>query len=69
MPLGRQVGLDPSNIVLDGTQLPLPKEGAKPPVFGPCLLWPNSWMDKDATWYGGRPRPRRCCVTWGPAPP
>ena len=50
MPLGREVGLDPSNIVLDGTQLPLPKEGAKPTVFGACLLWPNSWMDKDATW-------------------
>jgi len=22
------------------------------------LLWPNSWMDQDATRYGGRPRPR-----------
>jgi len=20
-------------------------------------LWPNGWMDWDATWYGGRPRP------------
>jgi len=24
----------------------------------PCLLWPNGWMDEDATWYGSRPRPR-----------
>jgi len=24
-----------------GTQLSLPK-GAEPPIFGPCLLWPNS---------------------------
>jgi len=30
-----------------------------------CLsvLWPNGWMDDQAaTWYGGRPRPRRHCV-------
>jgi len=46
MPLGTEVGLDPSDIVLDGTQLPpLPKGGAKPPVFGPYLLWPNGCMD------------------------
>jgi len=24
-------------------------------------------MDQDATWYGGRPRPRRLCVRWGPS--
>ena len=22
-------------------------------------------MSQDATWYGGRPHPRRLCVTWG----
>jgi len=37
------------------TQLPLPKNGAPPPIFGPCLLWPNGWMDQDATLYDGRP--------------
>jgi len=21
-------------------------------------------MDQDATWYGGRPRPKQHCVTW-----
>jgi len=26
-------------------------------------------MDQDATWYGGRPRPMRHCVRWGPSPP
>jgi len=26
-------------------------------------------MDQDATWYGGRPRPKRHCVTWGPSSP
>jgi len=35
----------------------------------PCLLWPNGWMDQDATWYGGRPQPRRHCVAWGPSSP
>ena len=99
MLLGMKVGLDPSDIVLDGTQLPFPKKGggyplpnfrpisiaarrldaskchllwmlasvqglcvrwetsplprAEPPIFGPFLLWPNGWMDQDATWYGG----------------
>ena len=27
-----------------------PRKGAEPP-----LLWPNGWMDEDATWYGSRP--------------
>ena len=49
-----------------GTQLS-PKKGHSPPIFGLCPLWPNSWMDQDATWYGGRPRPRRHCVRWGPS--
>jgi len=26
-------------------------------------------MHQDTTWYGGRPRPRRHCVRWGPVPP
>ena len=37
------------------------------PVFGPCLLWPNGWMDEDATWYGSRPRPRPHCIRRGPS--
>jgi len=47
------------------TQFPLPK-GAQPPIFGPYLLRPYGCTDQDATWYGGRPRPRRLCVRWGP---
>jgi len=31
------------------------------------ILWPNSWMDQDETWHGGRPRPRTHCVRWGPS--
>jgi len=30
-------------------------------------LWPNSWMDEDATWYGSRPRPRQHCARRGPS--
>jgi len=51
-----------------GTQPHPQKKGAEPssPIFGPCLLWPNGRMHQDATWYGGRPRPRRHCAGWGP---
>jgi len=31
------------------------------------VLWPKSWIDQDATWSGGRPRPRRHCYRWGPS--
>jgi len=50
MPLGREVNLSPSDIVLDGDPPPPPKKGAEPPFFGPYLLWPNGWMDQDAIW-------------------
>jgi len=33
------------------------------------VLWPNGWIDQDATWYGRRPWPRRHCVRWGPSSP
>ena len=63
MPLGTKVGVGPGDIVLDGNPAPPPpKRGTAPPLFGPCLSWPNGWMDQDATWYGGRPRPRPRCV-------
>jgi len=57
--LGMEVGLCPGHIVLDGDPAPPPQKGTQPPIFGPYLLWPNGWMDHDATWYGDRPRPRR----------
>ena len=71
MPLGTKVGLGPDNIVLDRHTAPLPKKGAEPPsqIFGPCLLWPNGWMDQDGTWHGGNPQSRRLCVRWGPRSP
>jgi len=71
MELGMEVGLGSVLIVLDGemgTQLPFPKKGTEPPIFGPSLLWPNGWIHQDTTWYGGRPQPRWLCVRWGPSP-
>jgi len=54
--LGTEVGLGPGDIVLDGDPAPPGKGGAQqpPPVFGPCLLWPN-----------GRPSQQllSCCST------
>jgi len=42
------------------------------PVLSVCdvgVLWLNGWMDQDATWYSGKPRPRPRCVRWGPSSP
>ena len=49
MPLGVEVGLDAGNIVLDGGPAP-PRKGAhQPPVFGPCLSWPNGHPSQELT--------------------
>ena len=39
MPLGTEVGLGPGDIVLEEDAAL--KRGIAPPLFGPCLLWPN----------------------------
>jgi len=65
MPLCTEAGLDPGDIVLEGD--PAPTKRDSPPIFGPCLLWPNGCMY--TTWYGGKPRPRRHCVRWEPSSP
>jgi len=47
MPLGMDVSLSQGHIVLDEYSAPLsPKRGTAPPLFGPCLLWPNGWWIK-----------------------
>jgi len=69
MPLGMEVGLDPSDVVLDWDPAPPSQKGGRPPIFGPCLLWPNGCMNQDATWYGGRPQPRSHCARWGHSSP
>ena len=33
------------------------------------VLWPNGWIDHDATWYGGMPRPSDTVLDGDPAPP
>ena len=43
--LGMEVGLYPGHIVLDWDTAPLPQKGTEPPIFGPCLLLSNGWMD------------------------
>ena len=51
MPFGVEVGVGPGDFVFDG-DLDLPEKGHNHhPISGPCLLWPNGWMDEDATWY------------------
>jgi len=70
MPLGMEVGLGPGNFVFDedpGT--PRKRAHDTHPIFSTCLLWPNGWMDEDATWYGSRPRTRPHCIGQGPSSP
>jgi len=66
MKLGVVVDLGPGHIVLDDTAAPTLCVRI---IRGSCLLWPNGWMDQDAIWYGGMPRPSRHCVKWGPSSP
>jgi len=55
--------------VRSGPSSPSPQKRRRPPIFGPCLLWPKGWMDQDATWHGGRSRPRPQCARGGPSSP
>jgi len=64
MPIGMEVGLGPGHCVRWDPAPPKVGTAAPPPIFGACLLWQNGWMDQDATWYGGRPRPRWHCERW-----
>ena len=47
MSLGMELGLGPGDFVF----APPPEKGADPQIFGPCLLWPNGWMDEAGTWH------------------
>jgi len=70
MKLGVEVGLGSGHIVLNGDPAPSPQKGAMPPpIFVPCLLWPNGWIDQDATWFGSKGRPRPHCVRWRTSSP
>jgi len=49
MALGMEVGLGPGDFVFDGDPATPQNRGHTHhhPVFGPCLLWPNGWMDEE----------------------
>jgi len=64
MPLGMEVGLGPGDFVFDRDPVASIKRAQHHPIFGPCILCPNGWMDQDATWYRGKPWFRRHCVRW-----
>jgi len=52
MPLGTDAGLDPTNIMLDGYPSLPPQNGTEPPPqFSADVLWPNGWMNQNATSY------------------
>ena len=63
------LGMQTGDFVFDADPAHLRKKAQSLPHFGPCLVWPNGWMDQDATWCEHRPRPRRHCVRWGPSSP
>jgi len=74
MPLGTEVGLGPGDIVLNGDPAPpSPERGQSPrgralsPIFGPCLLWPNCWMDQSGTLHEGGPWSWPHCARWVPS--
>jgi len=71
MPLRTEVGLGQGDTVRWGPSSPPPERGAQQPpqIFGPYLLWPNGWIDQDATWYRGRTQRRPHCVRWGSSSP
>jgi len=72
MKLGMQVGLGRGHIMLDrvGTQLCLQKGGGAPKFLAHVCCGQTAGCIKMVlgTWHGGRPRPRRLCVRWGPSP-
>jgi len=66
MPLGMEVGLGPGDFVDPAP--PFRKGGgASCPIFGPCPLWPNGWMDQDETWHGGGLDPGHIVLDGNPA--
>jgi len=43
------IGLGLRDIVFDEDPATSRQKGTHThPIFGPCLLWPNGWMDEDA---------------------
>ena len=69
MPLGTEVGLGPDDTLLDGDPAPPSQKGlGRSPIFGPCLLWPNGWMDQDRTYMEVGLVPGHIVLDGDPAP-
>ena len=68
MPNATEVGLGSGHIVLDGDSAP-PKWGHNSPHLSTQELWPNGWMEQDATWYGIGLSPGHIVLDGDPAPP
>jgi len=68
-PLGTEVDISTGHIVLDGFPA-LHERGTAPPppLLGPCLLWPNGWMDQDGTWIEMGLGPGHIVLDGEPAP-
>jgi len=64
-----EVGLGPGHIVLDWYPAPPPQKKGTPPIFSPCLLWPNGWVEEDATGTEVDPGPGHIVLDGDPAPP
>jgi len=82
MPLGTKVGLNPGRIVLDGDPASPRMGHNSPPLFCPCLLWPNGrpsqlLLSSCCTAHGraslyfkmGRPFPSKLPLFLGPPEP
>ena len=55
MPLGTEVGLGPSDVVLDGDPAPLPKEGQSPLQFSAHVYCGQTatWIKMPLGWWRG----------------
>jgi len=63
MPLGRDIGLRTSDIVLDGDPAPPPQRRGRAPQFSAHI-----WCGQMAGWIK-MPHPKQHCVRWGPSSP
>ena len=69
MPLGTEVDLGPSDIVLDGNPTrPQRGRGTVPPILA-HVLWPDSCINQGATWYWVGLGPGHIVLHDDPAPP
>ena len=69
LPLGMEVGIGPGHIVLDGDPTPPPLKGHSPPHCQPVSVVAKLLEGSGCQLVGGRPRPKRHCVRWGPSSP